>query len=198
MATFQVSVRPRIVWTLSTCPTCGHGCIAVQRAALTVCAVQWRIDGGAATHATRDILAFRQLYLQIAGLHVGDNDVDRARGNRMHLVVMRTCNVLGLKTEEAFLEIARELASPLDYAPKPIELRMRASMHHQIIIAWGALRSISLSSRCVKLSNDQGASRSDASDSFHLHLHEVNPTDRLERKTIGIFGTNEEKNAGSL
>ena len=73
----------------------------MQRAASTVCAVQWRIDGGAATHATRDILAFRELYLQIAGLHVGDNDVDRAH--------MRTCNVLGLKTEEAFLEIAREL-----------------------------------------------------------------------------------------
>ena len=55
--------------------------------------------------ATRDILAIRQLYLQIAGLHVSDNDVDRG-GNRMHLVVLRTCNVLGWKAKEAFLEIA--------------------------------------------------------------------------------------------
>ena len=60
--------------------------------------------------ATRDILAIRQLYLQIAGLHVGDNDVDRG-GNRMNLVVLRTCNVLGWKAKEAFLEIARERAS---------------------------------------------------------------------------------------
>ena len=50
--------------------------------------------------ATRDILAIRELYLQIAGLHVGDNDVDRG-GNRMHLVVLRTCNVLGWKAKEA-------------------------------------------------------------------------------------------------
>ena len=95
----------------------------------------------------------------------------------MHLVVMRTCNVLGLKTEEAFLEIARERASRLDYAPKPIELPRRracASMHHQIIIAWGALRPISLSSRCVKLGNDQGANCLDTPNSFHLLLHEVN------------------------
>ena len=135
--------------------------------------------------ATREILAFRQLYLQIAGLHVSDNDVDRG-GNRMHLVVLRTCNVLGWKAKEAFLEIARERANGwegecwnwrLDYAPKPIELprrRARASMHHQIIIAWGALRPISLSSRCVKLGNDQGANCLDTPNSFHLLLHEVN------------------------